>query len=231
MVHNGMASSGKPYVSVVIPTLNERDNIRKAISGIAAILRGYNYEILVVDGMSTDGTAEIARGLGAKVAYDSHGKGSALIKGFSKAKGKIIISMDADLSHRPSELRLLIAGIETGYDVCMGSRFLTGGGTEDMPLVRKLGNKFFLMLVNVLFGSTYSDLCYGYRAFSRAAMRKMVLSEKGFGIETEISIKARKANLRILEVPSYEKKREDGEAKLQTFKDGYAILKTILNNV
>lgn len=222
---------GRPYVSIVIPTLNEKKNIRKAISGIKSVLKDYEYEIIVVDGKSKDGTAEVASGMGAKVLFDMKGKGSALIKGFGSARGSIIISMDADLSHRPSELKLLIAGIETGYDVCMGSRFLMGGGTEDMPLLRKAGNKFFLMLVNILFGATYSDLCYGYRAFSRYAMNKLKLSERGFGIETEISIRAKKADLRILEVPSYEKKREEGMAKLQTFRDGYAILKTILNNI
>jgi glycosyltransferase involved in cell wall biosynthesis len=220
-----------PYVSIVIPTLNEEKNIRETMAGIKEVLGGYSYEIIIVDGKSTDRTVKIARRLGAKVVFDDLGKGSALMKGFAKAKGAIIISMDADLSHRPSELKLLIAGIEAGYDVCMGSRFLTGGGTDDMPLLRQVGNKAFLFLVNLFFGSTYSDLCYGYRAFSRPAMRRIHLSEKGFGIETEISIKAKKAGLRILEIPSYEKKRGEGEAKLRTLRDGYIILRTIFSNL
>ncbi|MDE1865001.1 MAG: glycosyltransferase family 2 protein, partial [Candidatus Micrarchaeota archaeon] len=147
------------------------------------------------------------------------------------AKGDILISMDADLSNEPRELKLLIAGIETGYDLCIGSRFITGGGTADMPALRKFGNKVFVLLVNTLFGANYTDLCYGYRSFRRSAMGRLRLEEKGFGIETEISIKAIKGRLKVLEVPSMEKKRDKGEGKLHTFRDGYVILRTIFSNL
>ncbi|MCL5112154.1 MAG: glycosyltransferase family 2 protein [Candidatus Marsarchaeota archaeon] len=223
--------SAAPYVSIIIPTWNEKDNIGKVIKGVKQELSGYSYEILVVDRYSSDGTIQIAKSLGAKVLYDSKGKGSALIKGFNAARGKIIISMDADLSNRPAELKLLITGIETGYDVCMGSRYLTGGGSDDMPIYRRLANKGFVTLVNLLYGSRYSDMCYGYRSFSKNSFRKLKLREKGFGIETEINIRARKARLRVLEVPSMEKKRATGSGKLRTWQDGYIILKTILKNM
>ncbi|MEM3827515.1 MAG: glycosyltransferase family 2 protein, partial [Candidatus Micrarchaeaceae archaeon] len=144
-----------PYISIIIPTMNERRSIAKTIKGIKDIMKGYDYEIIVVD-TSKDKTPEIARRLGARVlTYKKKGKGAALIYGFKQARGKIIISMDADLSNRPKELKLLIAGIEAGYDVCMGSRFLVGGGSEDMPLIRRFGNKLFVSMVNLLFGSHY----------------------------------------------------------------------------
>ena len=219
------------HVSVVIPTLNEEGNIAQVIKGVKENLDGESYEIVVVDGNSSDGTAEIARSHGARVITDSGGKGSALIKGLRAARGDILISMDADLSHRPGELKLLVDGIEIGYDVCMGSRFIYGGGTDDMPLIRKVGNKFFVFLVNLLFHSRFSDLCYGYRSLRRSVLPKLRLEEQGFGIETEINIKAVKAGLRIIEVPSTEKKRVAGEAKLRTFRDGYVILRTILKNI
>jgi glycosyltransferase involved in cell wall biosynthesis len=168
--------------------------------------------------------------MGARVIYDHRGKGSALIKGFAAARGRIIISMDADLSHRPQELPLLIAGIETGYDVCVGSRFLTGGGSSDMPPLRIFGNKVFVSMVNLLYGSRYTDMCYGYRSFTKNAVHKLHLKEDGFGIETEINIKARKSGLRVLEVPSFEKKRDKGVGKLNTVRDGFVILRTILKN-
>ncbi|MDE1762277.1 MAG: glycosyltransferase family 2 protein, partial [Candidatus Micrarchaeota archaeon] len=123
-----------PYVSVVIPTLNEGGNIERVLSSVKRVLSSYSYEIIVVDGHSRDKTASLARGMGARVMYDSVGKGSALLKGLAMARGKILISMDADLSNEPRELKLLIAGIETGYDICMGSRFIIGGGSDDMPL-------------------------------------------------------------------------------------------------
>jgi glycosyltransferase involved in cell wall biosynthesis len=221
----------KPYVSVVIPTLNEEKNIGSLLRQVSPMLKGYEYEVIVVDGHSKDRTVEIARSMGAKIIYDDLGKGSALAKGIRAARGRIIVSMDADLSNRARELKLLIAGIETGYDICMGSRFLTGGGSDDMPLVRKMGNGFFVWMVNRLYGSRYTDLCYGYRSFARGVPERLGLGEKGFGIEAEISIKAVKKHMKVLEVPSYEKKRESGEAKLNTLRDGWVILKTIVGNV
>jgi len=222
-----MGDSAKPYVSIVIPTFNEVANIAEVLSGIRRSMRRYSYEIIIVDRHSPDGTAEKARALGACVLYDDIGKGSALVKGFRSARGKVIISMDADLSNMPNELKLLIAGIESGHDICMGSRFLAG----DMPAHRRLGNKFFVALVNILYGSHYTDLCYGYRSFARGVAQKLHLKETGFGIETEINIKAQKRHLRVLEVPSYEKPRVKGEAKLRGLGDGYVIFRTILRNL
>lgn len=219
------------YLSIVIPTLDEAHNIRKLIPLVKKEIKDYNYELIVVDGHSKDDTVSVARNMGANVIFDRDGKGSALIKGFKEARGKIIISMDADLSHEPKELRLLISGIETGYDICVGSRFLSGGGSADMPIFRIFGNKVFVALVNIIYGSSYSDMCYGYRSFTKKVLGRLNLKEKGFGIETEINIKAQKAHLKILEVPSFEKKRAAGEGKLRSFNDGFVILRTILSNI
>ncbi|HVC58626.1 MAG TPA: glycosyltransferase family 2 protein [Candidatus Acidoferrales bacterium] len=220
-----------PYISIVVPTLNEQKNIRALIKGIAGGMNGYRYELIVVDGHSTDGTVSAAKSLGAKILYDQQGKGSALMKGMSAAKGDIVISMDADLSNRPNELKLLIAGIEAGYDICMGSRFLTGGGSDDMPMIRRLGNKFFVFMVNAIYGTSYTDMCYGYRSFAKGVAARLDLTEKRFSIETEISIRAKKKGMKVLEVPSFEKPRAGGDAKLHSLRDGYSILKTILKNI
>lgn len=225
-----MRSMSNPYVSIVIPTLDEEKNIGPLMRGIRKVLGQKSYEVIVVDGHSTDDTVGIAKAAGARIMYDDVGKGSALIKGLKSAGGSIVISMDADLSHEPKELKLLIAGIEAGYDICMGSRFILGGGSDDMPLFRKIGNKIFLLMVNVRFHAGFSDLCYGYRSFRKGVFGKLDLKEEGFGIETEINIKAIGKGFKILEVPSMEKKRKFGEGKLRTFRDGYIILKTILKN-
>jgi glycosyltransferase involved in cell wall biosynthesis len=219
------------YISIVIPALNEGRNIGRVIAGVKRSLRGKRYEMIVVDGHSTDGTVRIARRMGARIVYDDVGKGAALIRGLNLARGSILVSMDADLSTDPTELGLLIQGIRVGYDVCMGSRFMAGGSSEDISLVRRLGNRFFVSLVNLIFGSNYSDMCYGYRSFRRGVLKTLDLREQGFGIETEISIKTKKNGLRALEVPSVEKKRAAGSPKLRTFRDGYAILKTIIKNL
>jgi glycosyltransferase involved in cell wall biosynthesis len=211
-------------ISVVIPTLNEEGNISKVLES----LKEYVDEIIVVDGHSKDKTVEIAKNKGCILLYDDRGKGSALVKGMRNATGDIVIIMDADCSHISDEFILLIGGIKAGYDVCMGSRFLQGGGSDDISLIRKIGNKFFVSLVNFLWGMNYSDLCYGYRSFKKQAIEKLELVEEGFGIETEISIKVAKNNMRVLEVPSYEKKRDKGEGKLRALSDGWQILKRIM---
>ena len=120
-----------PYISVVVPTLNEEGNIGRLIDGLKEVLSQYKYEIIVVDSHSSDRTVEIAKGRGAKILYSPKGKGLALMNGLKAARGQIQIAMDADLSHAPIESKLLIAGIETGYDVCMGSRFIIGGGSYE----------------------------------------------------------------------------------------------------
>ena len=214
-------------ISIVIPTLNEGKNLSKVLKDIPKSVD----EIIVVDGHSTDNTVEIAKKFGAKVIFDDVGKGSALRKGMKATKGNIVITMDADCSHKSSEIGLLTEGIKAGFDICMGSRFIQGGGTEDMPWYRKLGNKFFVFLVNLIWDMNYSDLCYGYRSFRKTCIKKLRLKENGFGIETEIAIKAAKKKLRVLEIPSYEKERASGEGKLRTFSDGWMILKTIITEM
>jgi len=216
-------------VSVVIPTLNEEKNLDillKELKNLKLIS-----EIIIVDGYSKDKTVQEANKFGCKVIFDDVGKGSAVRAGINIAKGDIIICMDADLSMRSEEIFLLIAGIQAGYDVCMGSRFIQGGGSDDMPLIRKIGNKFFVFLVNLFWHMNYSDLCYGYRSFKKSCIKKLNLTSNGFGIETEISIKAAKNNLKVLEVPSYEKTRKYGKGKLRTFSDGWAIFKTIFSEL
>jgi glycosyltransferase involved in cell wall biosynthesis len=214
-------------VSVIIPTLNEEKNIPYVLDSLPE----YVDEIVVVDGHSKDKTAEIAKERGCRVFYDEGGKGSALRRGMASAKGDIVIMMDADCSHLSSEIVLLIAGIEAGYDVCMGSRFIQGGGSEDISSIRKFGNLVFVNVVNLIWHTNYSDLCYGYRSFRGDVIEKLELTEDGFGIETEISIKAAKNNLRILEIPSFEKLRKSGEGKLDTISDGWRIFRRIITEI
>jgi glycosyltransferase involved in cell wall biosynthesis len=222
----------EPYISIIIPTINEEKSIVEAISGIKRVVDGIGYEIIIVDGGSTDKTVEYAKRAGAtRILYSDKGKGHALRKGFEAAEGKIVISIDADLSHRPEEIKLIVSSIEIGYDVCMGSRFIIGGGTEDMSLVRKIGNKFFVLMVNLLYKTNYTDMCYGYRGFRKDVIKRLGLKEDGFGIETEISIRSKLAGLKIIEVPSFEKVRGSGESNLKTFRDGYIILRTIISNL
>lgn len=214
-------------VSILIPTLNEEQNIEKVLGQIPEEID----EILIVDGHSTDRTVELAEKFDVRVIYDDSGKGSAVKKGLEEAVGDIVVMMDADLSHGTEEIPLLVEAIKDGYDIAMGSRFMQGGGTDDMTWHRRLGNKIFVFLVNNIWGMSYSDLCYGYRAFNRKAIDTLELTRPGFGIETEISIQAAKKKLRVIEVPSFEKNRYAGQAKLRTLQDGWDIFKTIIEQL
>lgn len=210
-------------ISLIIPTKNEEGNLKRVLETIPS----YIDEIIVVDAHSKDRTVEIAKAYGCRVYYDRKGKGSAVILGVKKAKGDYVIMMDADCSNRAVEFGMLIEGLEAGYDFCFGSRFIQGGGSDEMQWYRRLGNKFFITLVNLIWGMNYSDLCYGYRSFRRSAFNKLGLKSPDFSIETEMSIKVAKKRMKVVEIPSFEKSRFSGKGNLRTFKDGWRILKRI----
>jgi glycosyltransferase involved in cell wall biosynthesis len=215
-------------VSVVIPTLNEVLNIKEVFSKIPDFVD----EIVVVDGNSTDGTGDEIKRLRKDVkliVQKPTGKGAALRVGFEKATGDLIIIMDADGSHDPGEISALLEPVLDGYDVSKGSRLLPGGGSDDFTAFRKLGNGIFVTMVNRMYGANYTDLCYGYRAFKREALEKICCRASGFEIETEQSIRIKKTGLKVKEVPSFEARRKNGNSNLNSFKDGWRILKIILS--
>jgi glycosyltransferase involved in cell wall biosynthesis len=221
----------KEKISIVIPTLNEEKNLPIILTNLRKILNGRRYEIIIADGYSTDRTIEIAKRYGAKVLFDNKGKGSAVKKGVSSAKYEIVVTMDADCSNLPDEIISFIKTINNGYDIAVGSRFINGGFSEDISLHRKAGTKFFVYLVNFFWKTNYTDVCYGYKCFTKSLFEKLNLKSDGFEIETEMLIKVAKKKLKFAEVPSFEKKRIYGEGKFKTMKDGFKILMVILNEL
>jgi hypothetical protein len=129
----------------------------------------------------------------------------------------------------PTEIHRFVDLIEVGFDYVKGSRTMEGGASEDLTRIRRFGNWVFRTLTNVLNGSRFSDLCYGYFAFRRTALDRLDLRADGFEIETEINIRAHRAGLRIGEVPSTEFVRTHGTSNLRTFSDGLRILATIFH--
>ncbi len=226
----GLLFNGKsaPKISVVIPTLNEEKNLAHVLPKI----QQWIYEVILVDGYSSDQTINVARELYPDirvVMQEGRGKGAALRTGFAAAKGDIIVMLDADGSTDPAEIPLYVGALLAGADFVKGSRFLQGGGTKDMPLYRKLGNWGFVALVRMIFGGKYSDLCYGYNAFWKRVLPKLDLTCNGFEIETMMNIRALKARLQITEVPSFEYPRVHGYGRLKTIPDGWRVLKTIFS--
>ncbi len=214
-------------MSVIIPTLNEVDNIPLVFSRIPVWVK----EVIVVDGHSTDGTAELAAELRGDVTVllaSQRGKGAALRAGFAAAKGDIIVMMDADGSTEPEEMGLFVRYLRDGADFAKGSRFMQGAGTDDISALRSLGNGFFTVLVKLLFGGKFTDLCYGYCAFWADVVPLLELDGTGFEIETMLNIRALRVGCRIVELPSFEAERLHGSSNLRTFADGFRVLRTIV---
>jgi glycosyltransferase involved in cell wall biosynthesis len=216
-----------PRVSVIVPALNEAENLPHVLPFIPDV-----HEVILVDGWSTDGTVEVARALRPDiriVAQERPGKGAALCTGFEAATGDIIVTIDADGSTDPREIPAFVDALKSGADFVKGSRFLSGGGTSDMPLYRQFGNFGFVMMVRVLYGGRYTDLCYGYNSFWKRVLPDLALDGDGFEIETMMNIRALRVGLRVAEVPSFESKRVYGEGRLRTIPDGMRVLRTILS--
>src|SRR5579863_833700 len=172
-----------PSVSVVLPAMNEARNLPHVFRTIP----DWVDEIVLVDGRSTDDTVAVARGLKPDikvVVQQGTGKGEALQAGFDACQGEIIVMMDADGSTDGAEIPRFVAALTRGADFAKGSRFMTGGASDDITLSRRLGNRILAILVNRLFGTRYTDLCYGYNAFWARHLSKLDLDCDGFEVET-----------------------------------------------
>ncbi len=228
-----------PTVSVVVPTRNEERNL----DWLARHMPANVFEIIVVDGGSSDGTVATARELWADakiVNQTRRGKGNALACGFHAATGDIIVMIDADGSMDPGEIPYFVEHLRAGADYAKGSRFTIGGGSGDITALRAWGNRRLNGVTALVHGTDYSDLCYGYNAFWRRILPILDMDPgvagtrsnerlwgDGFEVETLINIRVHAAKLKIAEVASYEFERLFGTSNLNTFRDGARVLRTI----
>ncbi len=226
-------------VSVVIPAKNEERNLAHVLCPLPA-----EYEVILVDGHSVDDTVCEARLLRPDitiVTQTREGKGNALACGFAASTGDVIVMIDADGSNDPDEIPRFLAALEEGAEFAKGSRFLLGGGSHDISTIRRIGNFWLNKIVNMLYGTRYTDLCYGYNAFRRGCLAAMRLNPTdiqpsepgqmfwgdGFEVETLINVRIAKAGLRVTEIPSFEAARHHGASNLNAFSDGLRVLRTI----
>jgi glycosyltransferase involved in cell wall biosynthesis len=238
-VAEAVSSDGSPRVSVVIPTLNEARNLPHVFRLLPADI----FEVVLVDGNSTDGTVEMARRLrpDVRVVHQTRrGKGNALACGFAVCRGDIIVMIDADGSTDPREIPAFVAALLAGADFAKGSRFVRGGGSTDITRIRRAGNHALNTFANTLNRTRYTDLCYGYNAFWRRCLPTLDLEPgvrtvgrvgmhwgDGFEIETIINVRVARAGLTVAEVPSFERDRLHGESNLNAVRDGLRVLRTI----
>lgn len=228
MVHEP-AGAASCRVSLVIPTKNEAGNIAYVLEQIPACVD----EIILVDGHSCDATLVTARCCRSDVRIVEQpgtGKGDALRAGFEAATGDIIVMIDADGSMSPQEIPRLLFFLADGYDYVKGSRFMGGGASLDITRLRRMGNRTLLLMLNRMYSTHLTDLCYGFCAFHRRYLSFLDLSTPGFEIETQMTVCALRAGLRVAEVPSLEMPRRAGRSNLRTFRDGSRVLRTLLRS-
>ena len=231
-----------PTLSIIVPVLNEARNLPHVFAALPE-----DAEVIVVDAGSVDDTVEVARRLRPSaivVEQTRRGKGNALACGFALARGDVIVMLDADGSTDPAEIPRFVQALIDGADFAKGSRFCPGGDSEDITGLRRLGNWGLNTLVNLLLGTRFTDLCYGYNAFRREVLADLDLPPidlpaprggqgklwgDGFEIETLINMRVAQAGYRIVEVPSVEAPRRYGESNLNAVRDGLRVLRTILH--
>jgi glycosyltransferase involved in cell wall biosynthesis len=214
-------------VSVVIAAMNEAENLPHVFARLPEGL----HEVILVDGHSVDGTVDVARRLRPDVrilAQTGRGKGNALADGFAVCTGEIIVALDADGSTDAAEIPRFVAALCNGADFVKGSRFAQGGASTDITAIRSIGNHMLNAFVNALYGTHYTDLCYGYNAFWARCLPYMRVDCDGFEVETLINVRIAKAGLVIHEVPSYEHPRLHGSSNLHAVRDGTRVLRTIV---
>ncbi|MGN6202205.1 MAG: glycosyltransferase family 2 protein [Solirubrobacterales bacterium] len=216
----------KTKISVVVPAMNEEKNIGQVLSELPDGL----HEVILVDGNSKDNTIEAARQAYPEIRVTSQsgrGKGDAFRTGFAAVTGNLVVMLDADGSADPAEIVRFVEALEAGADFAKGSRYMEGGGSADITRLRKAGNSVLSGTANMLHGTDFTDLCYGYNAFWARCLPFISLDVPGFEVETLINLRMASAGMKIVEVPSYEKERIHGESNLKTFRDGARVLGTI----
>jgi hypothetical protein len=227
-----LPESGRPapVVSVVIPCLNEAENIERCVRTACEVLErtGIDGEVIVVDNGSEDGSAALALDAGARVVHEPRrGYGSAYLAGFAAARGGYIVMGDADLTYDFNEIPRFVAALEEGAELVMGDR-MDNIHPGAMPwLHRYVGNPVLTGLLNVLFDTGVKDAHCGMRALRREVLPRLDLRTTGMEFASEMVIRAAKAELRIAEFP-IEYHPRGGESKLASFRDGWRHLRFLL---
>jgi len=218
-------------ISVVMPCLNEEGSVgicvRKARDGIQAT--GLSGEVIVSDNGSTDRSVMEAMAAGARVVHQpNRGYGNAYLKGFSVARGRIIVMGDSDDSYDFTVIPELIKPIADGFDYVLGSRFAGQIKPEAMSWShRRIGNPILTKILNILFRLKVSDAHSGFRALTRTALDKMALQCEGMEFASEVVVKAARARLRTIEIPITYHPRI-GESKLNALRDAWRHVRFLL---
>ena len=218
-------------ISIIIPCFNEVLTIERVISNVKNYVKSYDYEIIIVDDGSTDGTREKLNNLdktNIKVCLNekNFGKGYSVRRGIELSSKEIVLVQDADLEYDPSDYeKLLKPIIKNGADVVFGSRFVGSSEKRVLYFWHRLGNLFLTVLSNMCSNLNLTDMENGYKVFKKKSIKDINLKENRFGFEPEITAKISKKKLRIYEVGVKYYGRTYSEGKKITWRDGLSALK------
>jgi glycosyltransferase involved in cell wall biosynthesis len=226
---------------VVLPVHNEARNLEAILPALAAV-RPAVHEIIVVDGDSADDSVHVARTVAPSarvITQTRRGKGNALACGFAAATGDVIVALDADGSADPAAIPALVSALLGGADFATGSRFASGGAGVTPP--RGSRSATLNGVANMLFGTSHTDLCYGFSAFWADVLPVFDLPSiaapppadhavwcDGPEIETVLGCRIAAAGMTITEVPATPTGRRTGPSNLRTFADRWQVLRTLL---
>jgi dolichol-phosphate hexosyltransferase len=214
----------KDEVCILVPTLNEAPTIGNVVKEFKAL--GYNH-ILVVDGKSSDNTVKIARESGATVRTQSgKGKGNAIIEAFEVIEQPYILMLDGDGTYSAKDAEKMLTPLFLGFDQVIGDR-LINAEEGSFSRLNLFGNHMLNLLFKIAHSRDLHDILSGYRAFTKLAVQQMHLKEKGFEIETEISVESVRNGQRVMVVPIRYLRRPGTATKLSPFHDGIKIVSTI----
>ena len=207
-------------ISIVVPTYNESENIENLLSAVSRTLKGYDYEIIVVDDSSPDGTAKIVKRI---ITEDNRirllmragklGLGSAILAGFGIAKGNYFLMIDADLSHRPEDIKQLIDS-RKGADIVIGSRYIKGGKIVGWPVKRKLISKIAIVLVKMMFNLSVKDPVSGFALYKKETFERLDGKLRPIGYKLLLEVLAKSPGLIVTEIPITFINRKTGRSKL-----------------
>lgn len=227
-------NTGTVKVSILIPVYNERTTIKEVVAAVRAVhVEGVNFEVVVIDDGSTDGTdticrEELADQIDVYQRQANQGKGAALRTGLAAATGDIVLIQDADLEYSPTEYPKLLAPILADKaDVVLGSRFAGSEAHRVVYFWHMVGNRFLTLLSNVMTDLNLTDMECGHKAFRTELLRSIQLTENGFGFEPEVVAKLAKLKCRIYEVGVSYYGRTYAEGKKIGVKDGFRALYAI----
>lgn len=215
---SGKVLPEKKRVTILLPTLNEEESIKQVIDELPILdlkNSGYDVNILVVDGESTDRTKDIAEAQGANVILQQgRGKGAGVRTAFSHADTDYLFMLDADGTYPSMHIMEMLKVLENGYDVVLGSRLEGQIQPGAMTTTNYFGNKMLTLLANALYGTRISDVCTGLWGFNNKVVKNLNLNSNHFEIEAEMFATSVKNKYKITEIPIQYKRRGESTPKL-----------------